>query len=124
MLGRLVVGAALGAGLGAAWWGLRELIASGAVCSTDDWDCLALGLIAMPISLVVGVLLAWIVLKAARQDRPLGFAAVGVTFTAALTLLTVWVSVPAGSLAAGVIGFVLAAPVTARHPVSHTAARD
>lgn len=124
MLGRLVVGAALGAGLGAAWWGLRELIASGAVCSTDDWDCLAMGLIAMPVSLVVAVLLAWIVLKAARQDRPLGYAAVGVTFTAALTLLTVWVSVPAGSVAAGVIGFVLAAPVTARHPVGHTAARD
>jgi ABC-type sulfate transport system permease subunit len=114
VLGRLVVGAALGAGLGAAWWGLRELIASGAVCSTDDWDCLALGLIAMPVSLVVGVLLAWIVLKAARQGRPLGYAAVGVTFTAVLTLLTVWVSVPAGSVAAGVIGFVLAAPVTAR----------
>ncbi|GAB2988630.1 hypothetical protein [Saccharothrix stipae] len=124
MLGRLVVGAALGAGLGAAWWGLREFIASGTVCSTDDWDCLALGLLAMPISLVVGVLLSWVVLKAARQDRALGFAAVGVTFTAALTLLTVWVSVPAGSVAAGVLGFVLAAPVTARHPVSHTAARE
>jgi hypothetical protein len=124
MLGRLVVGAALGAGLGAAWWGLREFIASGTVCSTDDWDCLALGLLAMPISLVVGVLLSWVVLKAARQDRALGFAAVGVTFTAALTLLTVWVSVPAGAVAAGVIGFVLAAPVTARHPVSHTAARE
>ncbi|WP_158848491.1 hypothetical protein [Saccharothrix deserti] len=124
MVGRLVVGAALGAGLGAAWWGLREFIASGAVCSKDDWDCLAVGLIAMPVSLVVGVLLAWIVLKAARQDRPLGYAAVGVTFTAALTLLTVWVSVPAGSVAAGVIGFVLAAPVTARRPVGHTAARD
>jgi hypothetical protein len=83
-----------------------------------------MGLIAMPVSLVVGVLLAWAVLKAAHQDRPLGFAAVGVTFTAALTLLTVWVSVPAGSVVAGVVGFVLAAPVTARHPVGHTAARD
>jgi len=124
MLGRLVVGAALGAGLGAAWWGLRELIASGAVCSTDDWDCLAVGLFAMPISLVLGVLVAWVVLKAAHQDRPLGYAAVGVTFTAVLTLLTVWVSIPAGSVAAGVLGFVLAAPVTARHPVSHTSARD
>lgn len=96
MLGRVIVGAVLGAGLGAAWWGLRELIASGAICSKDDWDCLAMGLFAMPISLVVGVLIGWIVLKAARQDRPLGFAAVGVTFTAVLTLLTVWVSVPPG----------------------------
>jgi type III secretory pathway component EscS len=124
MLARVVVGAALGAGLGAAWWGLRELIASGAICSKDDWDCLAMGLFAMPISLVVGVLVGWVVLKAARQERPLGFAAVGVTFTAVLTLLTVWVSVPAGAVAAGVIGFVLAAPVTARHPVGHTSARD
>ncbi len=124
MLGRLVAGAVLGAALGAAWWGLREFIASGAICSTDDWDCLALGLIAMPISLIVGVLISWLILRAAHQDRPLGYAAVGVTFTAALTLLTVWVSIPAGSVVAGVIGFVLAAPVTARHPVGHTAARD
>lgn len=124
MLGRLVVGAVLGAALGAAWLGLREFIASGRICSTEDWDCLAMGLIAMPVSLVVGVLASWAVLKAAHQDRALGYATVGVTFTAVLTLLTVWVSVPAGSVAAGVIGFVLAAPVTARHPVSHTAARD
>jgi hypothetical protein len=124
MLGRVVAGAVLGAGLGAAWWGLRELIASGTVCSTDDWDCLAMGLFAMPISLVVALLIGWGVLAAAHQDRPLGYAVVGVTFTAALTLLTVWVSVPAGSVVAGVIGFVLAAPVTARHPVGHTAARD
>ena len=130
MLGRLVVGAAVGAALGAAWLALREFIASGTICSTEDWDCLALGLFAMPISLIVGVLLSWLILKSARQTRPLGFATVGVTFTAALTLLTVWISIPAGSIAAGVIGFVLAAPVTARrpvtarHPVSHTSARD
>lgn len=124
MLGRVVVGAALGAGAGAAWWGLRELIASGAICSKDDWDCLAMGLFAMPISMVVGVLLGWVVLRAARQERPLGFAAVGVTFTAVLTLLTIWVSVPAGSVLAGALGFALAAPVTARHPVGHTSARD
>jgi hypothetical protein len=123
MLGRLVVGAFLGAALGAAWLGLRELIASGTICSTDDWDCLAMGLFAMPISLVIGVLISWAVLKAAHQDRALGYATVGVTFTAVLTLLTVWVSIPAGSITAGVIGFVLAAPVTARHPVSHTSAR-
>ncbi|WP_367132821.1 hypothetical protein [Saccharothrix sp. HUAS TT1] len=124
MLGRLVVGAVLGSALGAAWWGLREFIASGTICSTDDWDCLAMGLFAMPISLIIGVLIAWLVIKAAHQSRPLGYAIVGVTFTAALTLLTVWVSIPAGSVAAGLLGFVLAAPVTARHPVSHTAARD
>lgn len=123
MVGRVVVGAAMGAGLGAAWWGLRELIASGAVCSKDDWDCLGMGLVAIPVSLVVGVLLAWLVLAAARQERPLGFAAVGVTFTAVLTLLTVWVTIPAGAVVAGVVGFVLAAPVTARHPVGHTATR-
>ncbi|WP_447008863.1 hypothetical protein ACRAKJ_02555 [Saccharothrix sp. DSM 118769] len=119
----MVVGAAVGAGLGAAWWGLREFIASGAVCSKDDWDCLGLGLVAIPVSLFVGVLLAWLVLAAARRARPLGFAAVGVTFTAVLTLATVWVSVPGGGVLAGVVGFVLAAPVTARHDVRETARR-
>ncbi|MBB5956501.1 hypothetical protein FHS29_003087 [Saccharothrix tamanrassetensis] len=124
MLGRIVVGAAVGAGLGAAWWALREFIAAGAVCSKEDWDCLAVGLFAIPVSLVVGVLLAWAVLGAARVQRPLGMAAVGMFFAAVLTLTTVWISVPAGGVLAGAIGFALAAPVTARHSVSQTAGRD
>ncbi len=124
MARRILVGALLGAGMGAAWWGLRELIASGAVCTKEDWGCLAMGLFAMPVSLVVGVLLGWAVLGAARVERPLGTAAVGVAFTAVLLLTTVWVSVPAGDVLAGVLGFVLAAPVTARHAVSHTAGHD
>lgn len=123
MLSRVIIGALVGLGLGAAWWGLREFIASGAVCSKDDWDCLGLALVSIPVSLVAGILLAWLLLTATRQPRPLGFAAVGVTFTAVLTLTTVWVNVPASSLLAGVLGFALAAPVTARHPVGHTADR-
>lgn len=119
-----MVGAAVGAGLGAAWWALREFIAAGAVCSKEDWDCLAVGLFAIPVSLVVGVLLAWAVLGAARVQRPLGMAAVGMFFAAVLTLTTVWISVPAGGVLAGAIGFALAAPVTARHSVSQTAGRD
>ncbi|MBY8848776.1 hypothetical protein K7G98_09520 [Saccharothrix sp. MB29] len=123
MLGRVIVGVAVGAGLGAAWWGLREFIAAGVVCSTEDWDCLGLGLVAMPVSLLAGVLLSWLVLAVARQARPLGFAAVGVTFAAVLTLMTVWVNVPAGAVLAGVVGFALAAPVTARHDVREAARR-
>lgn len=123
MVGRLVIGALVGVLVGAVWWGLREFIAAGVVCSTDDWDCLGLGLVSIPVGLVLGVLLAWLLLVATRQARPLGFAAVGVTFTAVLTLTTVWVQVPGGGLLAGALGFALAAPVTARHPVGHTAGR-
>lgn len=120
----MLIGALVGAGLGAAWWGVRELIAAGAVCSKDDWNCLAMGLFSIPITLVVGVLLAWAVFRLAGVERALGMAAVGMFFAAVLTLLTVWVSVPAGGVVAGAMGFVLAAPVTARHRVGQTAGRD
>ncbi|RKT52340.1 hypothetical protein [Saccharothrix australiensis] len=124
MLGRIAVGAVVGAGLGAAWWGVRELIASGAVCTTEGFGCLAAGLFAIPVGLVVGVLLGWAVLSAARVDRPLGMALVGVSFAAVLTLATAWISVPAGAVPAGALGFALAAPVTARHVAGRAARRD
>ncbi|CCH27878.1 hypothetical protein ABZ816_06585 [Actinosynnema sp. NPDC047251] len=124
MLGRVVAGAVVGAALGAAWWGVREFIAAGAVCSKDEWNCLAMGLFAIPVSLVVGVLLGWFVLALLRVQRPLGMAAVGMTFAAVLTLTTVWISIPASGVLAGALGFVLAAPVTARHPVGDNAGRD
>jgi hypothetical protein len=124
MLARMLIGALVGAGLGAAWWGVRELIAAGAVCSKDDWNCLAMGLFSIPITLVVGVLLAWALFRLAGVERALGMAAVGMFFAAVLTLLTVWVSVPAGGVVAGALGFVLAALVTARHRVGQTAGRD
>jgi hypothetical protein len=124
MVGRALVGALVGAALGAGWWGVREGIASGAVCSKDDWDCLAMGLFAIPISLIVGVLLAWLLFRALRVERALSMAAVGMAFAAALTLMTVWVAFPASGVVAGALGFLLAAPVTAPRVVSHTAARD
>ncbi|MEU4800935.1 hypothetical protein [Actinosynnema sp. NPDC023587] len=123
MLGRVVVGAAIGAGLGAAWWGVREFIASGAVCTKDNWNCLAMGLFAIPVSLVVGVLLGWFALTLLRFERPLAMAAVGMAFAAVLTLTTVWISIPASGVLAGALGFALAAPVTARHAVRHDARR-
>ncbi|WP_248782398.1 hypothetical protein [Saccharothrix syringae] len=116
-MGRLVVGVLVGALLGAGWWGVREFIAAGVVCSKDDWDCLGLGLVSIPVSLAVGVLVGWLLFLLLRQERPLGFSAVGVTFAAVLSLLTVWVNVPAGAVVAGALGFALASPVTARHPV-------
>ncbi|MEJ2853844.1 MULTISPECIES: hypothetical protein [unclassified Saccharothrix] len=119
----MLIGALVGAGLGAASWGVRELIAAGAVCSKEDWNCLAMGLFSIPITLVVGVLLAWAVFRVLGVERALGMAAVGMFFAAVLTLLTVWISVPAGGVWAGALGFVLAAPVTARHPVGQTAGR-
>ncbi|MBB4968717.1 hypothetical protein [Saccharothrix violaceirubra] len=120
----MVVGALLGVGLGGAWWATREIIASGRVCSTDDWDCLAMALFAIPVSLVVGVVLAWLLLRAVREERALSMAAVGVTITAVLTFMTLWVEVPASGLVAGALGFMIAAPVTARHDVRHTATHD
>ncbi|WP_309111828.1 hypothetical protein [Saccharothrix sp.] len=124
MLARMLIGALVGAGLGAAWWGVRELIAAGAVCSKEDWNCLAMGLFSIPIMLVVGVLVAWAVFRLVGVERALGMAAVGVFFASVLTLTTVWVSVPAGGVLAGALGFALAAPVTARHRVGQTAGRE
>ncbi|MEV0679767.1 hypothetical protein AB0I60_24900 [Actinosynnema sp. NPDC050436] len=124
MLGRVLVGAGVGAALGAGWWAVREFIAAGAVCSKDNWNCLAMGLFAIPVSLVVGVLLGWFALTLLRVARPLGMAAVGMAFAAVLTLTTVWISIPASGVLAGALGFALAAPVTARRPVGHNAGRD
>ncbi|ACU34483.1 hypothetical protein KCV87_17955 [Actinosynnema pretiosum subsp. pretiosum] len=123
MLGRVVVGAALGAGLGAAWMWLRDRIVSGRVCTQEDWGCLELYLVMIPVGLVAAVLISWAVFAAAHVGRPLGTAAVSVAFAAALALLTVWFEIPGDVLLTSAVGFVLASPVTARRPVVHTAAR-
>ncbi|WP_308258455.1 hypothetical protein [Saccharothrix obliqua] len=109
----MIVGVVLGAVLGAAWWGVRELIASGAVCSKDDWGCLSAGVVAVPVGVVVGVLVGWAVLAALHVTRPLGMAAVGVGIAAVLALGTTWVAFPASAVLAGAVGFALAAPLTA-----------
>lgn len=120
----LPVGILLGALLGGAWWALLKLISSGTVCSIEDWQCLGVGLIAMPVSMVVGGLVTWILLRAAGFPRPLGTAVVGVMLTALFTFLNIWVSLTAGEVVAGAIGFAVATAVTATSPVRNTAVRD
>jgi hypothetical protein len=121
---RIALGAATGALLGALWWGVRELIASGAVCSTDDFDCLGVGVIAMPVAVVVGGVLAWLAYQALRLDRPATAAATGVVLTAIFLVLTIWIAVPAGAIVTGALGFAIGAAVTGTRRVSDTAARD
>jgi cation transporter-like permease len=121
---RIAVGAGVGAVLGAVWWGIWELISSGAVCSKDDWQCLGVGLVAIPVGMVVGGVVAWAVMRALGFDKPVLAAVVGILLTAFLMLLTIWAPVPAGQVIAAAIGFAIAAAVTQSRSVSQTAARD
>ncbi len=121
---RIGIGAGIGALLGALWWGVRELIASGAVCSTDDFDCLGVGVISMPVAVVVGGLLAWLAYRALHEERPAAAAIIGVVLAALFMILTVWIAVPAGAIVTGALGFAIGAAVTGTRRVSETSARD
>jgi hypothetical protein len=121
---RIGIGAAIGAVLGAGWWGGWRLIASGQVCTKDNWQCLGLGLLWVPVGMVLGGLAAWAALRALEVARPVLAAVVGVLISAALTALTIWVPLPAAPIVTAALGFAIAAAVTAGTPVSHTAARD
>ncbi|MET1075769.1 MAG: hypothetical protein ABWY11_24175 [Umezawaea sp.] len=121
---RILTGAGIGAVLGALWWGARELIASGAVCSTDDFDCLGVGVISMPVAVVLGGLLAWLAMRALGLSRPAPAAVIGVLLAAIFLVLTVWIAIPAGTIVTAALGFAIGAAVTGTHSVNQTAARD
>jgi hypothetical protein len=121
---RSATGAGIGAVLGALWWGVRELIASGTVCSTDDFDCLGVGVIAMPTAAVLGGVLAWLALRALHEPRPVLAAITGTVLTTLFMILTIWLAVPAGAIVTGALGFAIGAAVTGTRRVSETAARD
>src|SRR4051794_32179154 len=121
---RTALAAGTGALLGALWWGIRELIASGAICSTDDYDCLGTGVIAMPVAAIAGALLAWLVFRALNLPRPAAAAVIGAALTAILMILTIWFPIPAGAIITGALGFAIAAAVTGPRRVSETSARD
>jgi hypothetical protein len=110
--------------LGALWWGTRELIASGAVCSTDDFDCLGVGLISMPIAVVLGTLLAWLAFRSLDLVRPAQAAIAGAVLTTIFMILTIWISVPASAIVTGALGFAIGSAVTGTRRVSETATRD
>ena len=121
---RTAIVAGTGALLGALWWGTRELIASGAVCSTDDFDCLGIGLISMPIAVVLGTLLAWLAFRSLDLTKPAPAAITGSVLTTIFMILTIWIAVPAGAIVTGALGFAIGAAVTGTRRVSETATRD
>ncbi|MFD9706283.1 hypothetical protein [Lentzea sp. NPDC059081] len=59
----------MGALLGLAWWGMFELIASGAVCTFDDWGCLGTFVMAVPVFAVVAAVLGGILLRSTGESR-------------------------------------------------------
>ena len=121
---RTAIGAGTGALLGALWWGTREIIASGAVCSTDDFDCLGVGLISMPIAVVLGTLLAWLAFKSLDLTSPAPAAITGSVLTTIFMILTICIAVPAGAIVTGALGFAIGTAVTGTRRVSETATRD
>lgn len=83
-----------------------------------------MGVIAMPIAVVLGGLVAYLVYRATHLTRPALAATTGTLLTAILMLLTIWITVPAGEIVTGALGFAVAAAVTGTRRVSETAARD
>ncbi|WP_143139010.1 hypothetical protein [Lentzea waywayandensis] len=66
---RVALAAGVGALLGLAWWGMFELLASGAVCSKDDWGCLGAFVIATPVFAVAGAVVGGIALRSLSVSR-------------------------------------------------------
>lgn len=84
----------MGVLLGLAWWGMFELIASGAVCTFDDWGCLSTFVTSVPIFAVVAAVAGGFALRWRGESRA-------------------WlVAVPATLMAVVVMIFLLAVPWT------------
>ncbi len=66
---RVALAAGVGALLGLAWWGMFELIASGAVCTFDDWGCLGTFVTAVPVFAVVAAVLGGVALRSLGESR-------------------------------------------------------
>lgn len=66
---RVALAAGVGALLGLAWWGMFELLASGAVCSKDDWGCLGAFVTAVPVFAVAGSVLGGFALRSLSVSR-------------------------------------------------------
>lgn len=66
---RVALAAGVGALLGLAWWGVFELIASGAVCSFEDWGCLGTFVMTVPVFAVVAAVLGGFALSSAKVSR-------------------------------------------------------
>ncbi|WP_439663029.1 hypothetical protein ACSHWB_17230 [Lentzea sp. HUAS TT2] len=66
---RVALAAGVGALLGLAWWGMFELLASGAVCSKDEWGCLGAFVTSVPIFAVVGSVAGGLALRSLKVSR-------------------------------------------------------
>ncbi|NKE56441.1 hypothetical protein FXN61_06185 [Lentzea sp. PSKA42] len=66
---RVALAAGVGALLGLAWWGVFELIASGAVCSFEDWGCLGTFVMTVPVFTVVAAVLGGFALRSLSVSR-------------------------------------------------------
>lgn len=66
---RVALAAGVGALLGLAWWGLFELLASGAVCSKDDWGCLGAFVTSIPVFAVAGSVVGGLALRSLKVSR-------------------------------------------------------
>ncbi|KJK42483.1 hypothetical protein UK23_37020 [Lentzea aerocolonigenes] len=83
---RVALAAGVGALLGLAWWGVFELIASGAVCSFEDWGCLGAAVKTMPVFTAVAAFLGWFALRSLGVSRP-AWVAVPATLMAVLAMI-------------------------------------
>ena len=90
---RVALAAGVGALLGLAWWGVFELIASGAVCSFEDWGCLGTAVMTMPVFTVVAAVLGWLALRAMDVPRA-GLLALPATLMAVVTMVFVALGLP------------------------------
>jgi hypothetical protein len=90
---RVALAAGVGALLGLVWWGVFELIASGAVCSFEDWGCLGTAVMAVPVFTVVAAVLGWIVLRSLGVSRA-GLVAVPATLMAVVAMVLVATGLP------------------------------
>lgn len=83
---RVALAAGVGALLGLAWWGVFELIASGAVCSFEDWGCLGAAVKTMPVFTAVAAFLGWFALRSLGVSRP-GWVAVPATLMSVVAMI-------------------------------------
>ncbi|MFI6101759.1 hypothetical protein ACIA8G_39945 [Lentzea sp. NPDC051213] len=90
---RVALAAGVGALLGLAWWGVFELISSGAVCTFEDWGCLGTLVMTVPVFAVVGAVLGWFALRSLKVSRA-GLVAVPATLMAVLAMVFLALGLP------------------------------
>ncbi|MDX8051155.1 hypothetical protein SK571_17345 [Lentzea sp. BCCO 10_0798] len=83
---RVALAAGVGALLGLAWWGMFELISSGAVCTFEEWGCLGAFVTAVPIFGVVAMVLGWLALRSLSVSRA-GLVALPATLMAVVAMI-------------------------------------